>query len=112
MVKEKAAILKDCNIRTHYNKDFAAKLRHSLNEFDSDTHKKVRVEARKCKVCFYLRGTRISGQAFTTTLCQSCGVSMTFPTTDVDFYCLPCSKELLLCVDCGGDINLRSRKKL
>jgi hypothetical protein len=78
-------------------------------EFDLDF--KDRRQKQQCVWCFYY-DYRFGGQAMTNSNCASCNKDGMFGSTDVDLLCLPCAKELNLCVHCGADMELKSRRRL
>jgi len=57
----------------------------------------------ECKQCFYLRASRIAGQAFTNWKCRICGTERSHHNTAVPRYCDDCAKAHKLCVECGGE---------
>jgi hypothetical protein len=67
--------------------------------------------ARECVGCFYVRGPRIAGQAFTPWLCTICCVADQHPNTGVPRVCNGCAEAYGLCVTCGGDRDMKFRTK-
>lgn len=84
-------------------KDMAQRLERLLG----DPNKDARIRQFRCRLCFY-RG-RICGQAFTEFTCQKCGVTKEHHNTCVPKLCNVCANELLVCAECGADINLEDR---
>lgn len=82
--------------------DLADKLRH-------DPEKHNRMQACLCPMCYY--GSRLGGQAVTTEPCMCCGEEQMYSSTATDALCRPCAQETGLCKHCGGDRELRVRRK-
>jgi hypothetical protein len=78
----------------------------------ADSDRANRLAARECKVCFYLRGARFTGQAFTDWTCAACGKKDMHANTGVPRYCNDCADGYGLCVECGADVELKTRRKL
>lgn len=77
-----------------------------------DEDREKRLEAQHCRWCFYARGSRLAGQAFTDRDCESCKETQHYPSTATNPLCKPCAKKLNLCVECCADISLADRRKL
>lgn len=75
---------------------------------DSDLTK--RQKAQECKCCFYL-SSGLAGQAFTEWTCAVCGAKDCWANTATPRVCKDCATKHALCVRCGGDIHMRSRRK-
>lgn len=75
-----------------------------------DPHKIERRKKALCKPCFYNR-SRIGGAAMTFQPCGICGEEMPFGNTVTDSCCTKCALENNLCKHCGGDIEMRQRRK-
>lgn len=69
-----------------------------------------RLSLQECKACFYVMG-RIGGAAVTTQPCACCGVNQSYGSTCTDALCLNCAKEYSLCKHCGGDLDMRERRR-
>jgi hypothetical protein len=78
----------------------------------ADGEREKRLQVHECAYCYYLRGPRLVGQAFTDWKCLACGVEGSHPNTGVPRYCNACSDAYHLCVECGGDLSLRFRTKI
>lgn len=74
-----------------------------------DVRKPERMKRHECKACFY--GGRIGGSAMTTRPCMSCGHDEMYGSTATDALCLPCAAKHTLCKRCGGDLEMRTRRK-
>ena len=74
-----------------------------------DTDKAKRIAEQQCKCCFY--GGRIGGAAMTTQPCMCCHKPVMYGSTATDALCMDCAIENDLCKRCGGDIDLRARRK-
>ena len=83
--------------------------KHHL-QFQTDPEKVKRVEAQECMVCYYYTG-RIGGSAMTTAECGLCETTKTFGNTCVDVLCEECAKKHNLCIHCGGDMDMKQRRK-
>lgn len=75
-----------------------------------DPNKAERIAKSQCKSCFYVLG-RIGGAAMTQQPCACCGENQTYGSTNTDNLCLECAKKHQLCKHCGGDINLRAKRR-
>ena len=78
-------------------------------EMETDPRLEERVEAQRCKACFYV--PRIGGAAMTQRPCMCCGKSETYGSTSTDELCLPCAQEGGLCKHCGGDLDMNRDRK-
>ena len=78
-------------------------------ELKNDPQKTKRVVANECISCFYSSG--IGGSAMTNRPCMSCGLNELYGSTYTDVLCLNCAKTHGLCKHCGGDINMKVRRK-
>ena len=77
----------------------------------NDVNKKERIEKQECIYCFYL-DSRVGGSCMTTSYCGICNKTLHSGNTNTDALCIDCAKKHKLCKHCGGDINLKSRRKL
>lgn len=77
----------------------------------TDADKELRVAAQECKSCWYLSRPRIGGAAMTARECSICGTDQIFSSTNTDPLCKPCAQENSLCCHCGGDIDMKNRRK-
>lgn len=75
----------------------------------NDTRRAERKTRHECKACFY--SSRIGGAAMTTRPCMCCGADQLHGSTSTDVLCANCAKEHSLCKHCGGDLELRPRRK-
>ncbi len=75
-----------------------------------DKQKKGRQEKQECRICFY--GMKAGGSVSTSALCGLCDKEMRFGSTCVDVLCKECAKEHRLCHHCGGDVEMKDRRKL
>lgn len=76
-----------------------------------DKDKKTRLERLECRWCFYWESSRIGGAAMTNWLCGVCAKEQMHGSTAVPRLCNPCGKKHELCVECGGDLHQRRRRK-
>ena len=74
-----------------------------------DTKKADRLKHHECKACFY--SSRIGGAAMTTRPCMSCGSDEMYGSTATDVLCIACATKHELCRHCGGDLEMRTRRK-
>ncbi len=78
--------------------------------FTDDQHKDSRHQRNECPVCYYY-GTRIGGSVITEVECALCGEPMVFGNTCTDKLCDVCARTNKLCKHCGGDIDVKHRRK-
>ena len=78
-------------------------------EVQADARKAERMARLECKACFY--SSRLGGQAITTRPCMSCGSREVYGSTNTDVLCAPCATAGDLCKHCGGDREMRARRK-
>lgn len=75
-----------------------------------DDEKSERLERNLCKACHYAP-YRVGGACIVTRPCMCCGKVETYPSTNTDVLCAECAVAGELCKHCGGDINMRVRRK-
>jgi hypothetical protein len=75
----------------------------------TDPDKGKRVKANVCRACYY--SSAIGGAAITTRPCMCCAEDQTYGSTNTDVLCLTCAKKHRLCKHCGGDIDIRVRRR-
>ncbi|MBC8738568.1 hypothetical protein F6X40_17560 [Paraburkholderia sp. UCT31] len=78
-------------------------------EIETDARKSLRLEKQECKSCFYRQ--RVGGASMTSQPCACCGKLMQFGSTATDALCPECAKEHSLCKHCGGDLEMRPRRR-
>ena len=78
-------------------------------EVASDTRKAERLKRHVCKSCFY--SSWIGGAAMTARPCMSCASAEMYCSTATDVLCMVCATKHELCKHCGGDLEMRSRRK-
>lgn len=76
---------------------------------ETDARKSERLAQLECKACFY--SSRMGGAAMTYRPCMSCGSNELYGSTNTDVLCTPCATAGDLCKHCGGDRELRARRK-
>ncbi len=86
-------------------------LKIKIADFDNDPKKSERVEKSLCKHCFYIANAHIGGAMFTSRECGLCKEVQTYSSTATQPLCLPCAKENGLCKQCGGDVEMKHRRK-
>lgn len=74
-----------------------------------DGERKLRLEVQLCKACHYF--SKIGGAAITHRECAGCGQDQTYGSTATDVLCQSCASKYELCKQCGGDIDMQSRRK-
>lgn len=77
---------------------------------EEDIDKPARIARGLCPSCYY-DGSRMAGAAMTTQPCAACGVDQHYGSTATDALCLPCATEHSLCKRCGGDREMRVRRR-
>lgn len=78
-------------------------------DMQKDRRKKERIKKYECKGCFYY--PRIGGSAMTEGNCALCDSHQLHSSTNTDVLCLDCAKKNKLCRHCGGDIDLRTKRR-
>lgn len=90
-----------------YVEDYEKKVHASSN----DISKEARLKLSQCKSCFYFFGSRVGGAAITHQDCGICGKDMIFSNTCTDLICFACAEKNGLCNKCGGDVEMKERRK-
>lgn len=108
---------RNINTSTIYSASYHAKdyVRHYIElgeQLKTDPDKKIRLEENECMSCYYVFHSRVGGSVLTTAECGICGKEMHYGNTCVDVLCDDCAKQYELCKRCGGDINMRVRRKV
>lgn len=78
-------------------------------EIAGDSRKRDRLVRHECRSCFY--GSGIAGAAITHRPCMCCGKNVMYGSTATDVLCMACAVQHTLCRHCGGDLELRTRRK-
>ncbi|MCL4525220.1 MAG: hypothetical protein M1492_01750 [Gammaproteobacteria bacterium] len=76
---------------------------------ETDPEREQRAQKCLCRMCYY--GSRLGGAAIKSESCMCCGVVQTYGSTNTDALCLPCAQEMGLCKHCGGDRELRVKRR-
>lgn len=77
-----------------------------------DADQKSRHEASECVVCYVPYGAgRMGGATSTSRPCAICATILNFGNTCIDMLCVDCARENQLCKHCGGDVDLKYRRK-
>lgn len=92
-------------LRTHMARDTLRRAR----EIESDMRRVARHAAQNCKACFYFPG--MGDAAMITQPCMSCGSPELYSSTNTDVLCMTCARESDLCKHCGGDREMRERRR-
>jgi hypothetical protein len=78
-------------------------------EVEEDLGSEERLRQGFCKACFYW--PRLGGAAITSRPCMSCLEDQQYPSTDTHVLCASCAQEHGLCRHCGGDVEMRERRR-
>lgn len=97
---------------TERARQYADDTRRHVDAYATDQSREQRLAARQCPWCFYFRGSRLSGQAFTDWKCSGCGQDFSHPNTAVPMLCPDCSDKHQACTECCADLELRQRRSL
>lgn len=95
--------------QTSWSREHYSAILERAATFLLDPQKEKRIQAQLCIPCFYVE--RIGGATMTFQDCADCGVEQCFGSTDTDMLCLTCARKNVLCRHCGGDINMKVRRK-
>ena len=98
--------------RTAMNREHIESTVRHVRDYEGDVHRERRLAARLCPWCFYFRRGLLAGQAFTHWNCSACDKADCHSNTNHPYLCNDCSDKLGLCVTCGADIELKSRRTL
>jgi hypothetical protein len=103
----------DRSYMTHKSSMAAARVADAMKlarDLEADAEKQRRLKALECKACFYF--SRIGGAAITEQPCAACAKPQVYANTNTDILCRECASEHKLCKHCGGDIDMRERRRL
>lgn len=75
------------------------------SDLDMDERKK----AQLCKACFYF--TALGGSRITSRECAGCGKDQVYGSTNTDALCMDCARKHSLCKHCGGDLEMRVKRR-
>lgn len=95
---------------TGWNQCYFAKAKERVDNVMNDPEKKKRIEKQECSYCYYMK-QKVGGAAVTFLQCGLCENQLTSGSICVDVLCLDCAKEQRLCKHCGGDIEMKHRRK-
>lgn len=95
------------SLETHWATKLIRDSRKRLSEMaeEPEGKRKHREHLGECHACFYVRGSRISGQAFTEYECRSCKGKFQHPNTSVPKLCEACAKDSNRCRRCMADLT-------
>jgi hypothetical protein len=79
------------------------------NAIQNDTCREERLKKHECIACFY--GSHIGGASITEQPCGLCGKTEYYCSTSTDDICMECAKEHHLCKHCGGDLDMKVRRR-
>jgi hypothetical protein len=91
-------------INTDFSNKNAERAKKRLEAYGKDLQYEQRVKQRLCKSCYYLKGSVLAGQGFTSYICKNCEEAFSHPNTAVPKYCDKCSDEHNACKKCGAKI--------
>ena len=91
-------------------KDRTDNVIENARQLTEDPDKAKRKEENQCPACFYVFG-RMGGASITHRPCGICEKDMMFGSTCTDSICDECASENGLCKHCGGDIDMKHRRK-
>lgn len=86
------------------------KVQELADKLASDPDRPARMQKGCCTWCYYRPGPMVCN-AVTKKPCDICDTPMQFGNSNVDAVCENCSKEHGICRQCGGDLNLKIRRK-
>lgn len=89
------------------------RLQHAIEyarRIQEDPDRPKRHAKGECPACYY-SGGRMAGQAFTQRQCGLCDAVILHSNTAVPVLCGPCADKHGLCRNCGGDREMKSRRK-
>jgi hypothetical protein len=101
----------DQQFATSLSRQHRASVTEKVQRMEQDVDRDARLEAGECLTCYYLRRPRVGGSAMTTWWCGLCGTPCRHGSTAVPKVCPPCSDANHLCRECGGDLDLRDRRR-
>lgn len=103
------ATLAQKNIRTECARGHVIDYLRRHQKFQDDEDYDIRIMKDCCKACFYILGSLNSGP--TAAACKLCGIKAYSGSVIPDFCCGQCAKDMKLCCRCGGDIEMKLRRK-
>ena len=107
----KATIDKTSILRqTEKNLYFIERMKERILKFDTDSENETRYDKQVCKFCYYL-GSRAGGAACSSRPCAMCETTLHSGNTCVDILCKGCAIVNKLCTCCGGDIDLKPKRR-
>lgn len=101
---------RDAQFRTSMSRRRGQEAVASVRSFESDDKIDQRMKAMECRACFYL-SSRIGGQAFSEWTCGVCASDQMHSSTATPRVCSDCAREHSLCTYCGGDLEMRERRR-
>ncbi len=95
---------------TERSKDRVKQFMDLAARITADSERSERKTKQECVACFYIVG-RIGGAAITKRPCMSCGLDQMYGSTNTDVLCIECAHKHNLCKHCGGDVDMKVRRK-
>lgn len=94
---------------TGHANGYVNSMKSSVANFDNDPERDKRLSESRCVVCFYERfaahATACSRQ------CGLCDEKLSVGNSRVPVLCVACATKNGLCAMCGGDMELKHRRK-
>lgn len=94
---------RDIQINTKFSTDVYEKMKKSVEIYEKDEKKNVRIESQLCKTCFYLRKPVTLKTIFSYT-CTVCEKEETYHNSNTPKYCKECASTHDVCVKCGSTV--------
>lgn len=100
------------NSATFRTNEYIERLVKAVHAFENEgaSERQLRISQNLCGYCYFLRGPRISGQAFWPWKCGVCTKEDTHHNTSTPRFCKVCAEEHGLCVDCGGTVTGKRKR--
>lgn len=97
---------------TGYAKQWLDAMAECVTLMDEDKDKHVRHSIAECQYCYRPYGHGRQGGTVTTRVqCGLCDTILAHNNTCVDVLCLDCAKANQLCKHCGGDVDMKRRRR-
>lgn len=92
--------------RTANNRESLANARQMVD----DPEREKRLKAQECILCFY--SLKAGGSAVSYVVCGLCDEEVGSGSTNVPRLCPDCARAHRLCGHCGGDLEMKGRRKV
>jgi hypothetical protein len=98
---------------TSYNRKHLDEWIDNAERAYTDADRKGREAHQRCRWCHYARAGRVALQAFTEWTCIVCDVAQPpHHNSNHPKVCVACACANNLCTECGGDFDMRDRRKV